>query len=659
MSAAAPAARRRWRPKLRPALGALAAVFVVLVAGFGLAIHQTWLADLPPMPSREGLWSANRAPAIRFLDRTGRVIAARGPRYGERVRLEDLPEHVPLAFLAAEDKRFYRHGPVDMKAMARAAVVNWRTGEVVQGGSTITQQLAKGLFLTPEQTFRRKVQEAVFAFRLEGMLSKNEVLELYLNRVYFGANAYGVDGAARAYFGKPAGALTLGEAALLASLPKAPSRLSPTRNLDAALARSRWVLGEMRRNGWITPAAEAEALARPPALSPDARRDMADFGYALDYATSEVVRLIGPNAPDVQVRLSLDTDLQRTAALIVRRVLEDEGRGSGAGQAALVSLWSDGGVLAMVGGTDYDETPFNRAVQARRQPGSAFKPFIYAAALEKGVQPTDTRVDGPVRFGAWSPRNYGGGYSGPVTVETALARSINTVAVKLAREAGPEAIGALVRRFGFAGLPPRPDLSIALGAYEVSPLQMAGGYQVFQVGGGRVPPWIVAEIRAMDGRPLYIRPPTAAAPAYDPARAAMMVRMLKKVLVSGTGTRAAFGRPATGKTGTSQDWRDAWFAGFTPDIVTVVWVGDDGDRAMNRVTGGDLPAEIWRRFMIAAHAALPIRDFDWIPPPEPGEGPAADPRNAFYGDLAAEFAAVAAGAPDTEPSYPSEPGPAN
>jgi penicillin-binding protein 1A len=478
------------------------------------------------------------------------------------------------------------------------------------------------------------------AARLEGVLSKDEVLELYLNRTFFGANAYGLDGAAHTYFDKPAARLTLSEAALLAALPKAPSRLAPTRNMPAALARSHLILAEMRRNGWITASQEAQALARPPVLTPSARRDVSDFGYALDYATSEVVRLVGPNAPPVMVRLSLDSALQVRAAEIVRQALTADGAAARVEQAALVALAADGGVAAMVGGRDYDESPFNRAVQARRQPGSAYKPFIYAAALEAGVTPGDVRIDGPVRFGPWRPRNYGGGYRGAVTVERALALSINTVAVKLAREAGGPRIGELSRRFGFAGVPAAPDLSVALGAYEVSPLQMAGGYSVFQNAGGRLDPWIVAEIRTLDGRALYLRPQTAPVPVYESFRAAQMVQMMRKVITSGTGTRAALDRPAAGKTGTSQNWRDAWFAGFTPDFTLVVWTGNDDARSMDRVTGGALPAELWRRVMLEAHQGLPVRDFDWALPPAP---PAADvapepgPRERFYEDLAADF----------------------
>jgi penicillin-binding protein 1A len=630
-------AKRRLRPG--PALGALAAVAVVIAAGFSLAVWAAWLRETPDLPPREALYAANRAPAIRFVDRDGALIAARGPRYGERVALAELPEHVPLAFLAAEDRRFYQHGPIDLRAILRAMWRNWRAGEVVQGGSTLSQQLAKGLFLTPEQTLERKAQEAVLAARLERALGKDGVLELYLNRVYFGANAYGVDGAARAYFGKPASALNLGEAALLAALPKAPSRLAPTRNMAGALARSRLVLAEMRRNGWITADQEAAALAAPPRLAPDARRDLAAFGYALDFATAETVRLAGADAPDLEVRLSLDSALQRQAATILRDAVETEGRALGATEGAIVVLGADAGVRAMSGGTDYDASPFNRAVQARRQPASAFKPFIYAAALEKGLTPASVRVDGPVRIGAWAPRNYGGGYRGPVTLETALARSINTVAVKLAREAGPQAIGEVARRFGFTGLPTRPDLTIALGAHEVSVLEMAGGFQVFQANGVRTAPWIVEEIRTMDGRAVYVRPRTAPTPVYDPVRAGQMVRMMRAVITRGTGTRAAFGRPAAGKTGTSQTWRDAWFVGFTPDLVTAVWVGADDGQPMRRVTGGDLPAQVWRRVMVAAHEGLPVRDFELVRPAPVAAAPApSDARRRFYDDLAAAFA---------------------
>jgi penicillin-binding protein 1A len=309
----------------------------------------------------------------------------------------------------------------------------------------------------------------------------------------------------------------------------------------------------------------------------------------------------------------------------------------------------------MVGGVDYAASNFNRAVQARRQPGSTFKPFVYAAALDKGVLPTDTIIDGPVRFGSWSPQNYGGGYRGPVTVETALINSINTVAVKLAQRAGGASIGALARRFGITTLPERPDLSVALGAYEVSLLELTSGFQVFQLGGKRVTPGVIESLDTVFGRNLYARPAPTPMPVYDISRASMMVHMMEKVVSVGTARRAGFGRPAAGKTGTSQNWRDAWFVGFTPDYVAGVWVGNDDDKPMNKVVGGDLPAVIWRRLMVAAHQGLAVRDFPWLLSEVSAEQQ-PDPRNGFYETLASEFGRARAEAAEDsgeaeEPEY--------
>ncbi len=636
---------RRKKPGRRgPGLVAwliVAAVLLILavglVAGTAGYVWSTYLRDTPALPSREALFAVGRAPAIQFQDRKGQVIATRGPRYGERVSLAGLPAHVPQAFLAAEDRRFYQHGPIDLRGIARAAWANQRAGRVVQGGSTLSQQLAKDLFLTPDQTLKRKLQEAVLAWRLESAMSKDEVLELYLNRIFFGANTFGVDGASRTYFGKPAAQLTIAEAALLAALPKAPSRLALNRGMDAALIRSHLILANMRAEGWITPEQEQSAITNVPRLTSAALKPEGVFGYVLDYATLEAVRVAGANAPDLIVRLSIDSDLQKEAADAVRLSLAQDGRRSGASQAAAIVLADDGGIRALVGGVDYDASVFNRAVQARRQPGSTFKPFVYAAALDKGVMPTDVIVDGPVKFGTWSPENYGGGYRGPVTVETALINSINTVAVKLAQRAGGEEIGALVRRFGFTTIPARPDLSVALGAYEVTLLELTSGFQVFQQGGKRITPSLIDSIDTQAGTNLYARPVIPPIPVYDIARASMMVRMMKKVVEVGTARRADIGRPAAGKTGTSQNWRDAWFVGFTPDYVAGVWVGNDDDRPMNRVVGGDLPATIWRRLMMYAHKDLPARDFDWLLE-EVSAAEEPDPRNGFYGTLASEFA---------------------
>lgn len=607
----------------------------------GVYIWRKYLTDVPPMPARDALFAVNRAPGIRFQDSAGTQIAVRGPRYGERVTLDQLPAYVPRAFLAAEDRRFYQHGALDLQGIGRAAWINWRAGRIVQGGSTITQQIAKGLFLTPDQTAKRKLQEAVMARRLYRMLSRDEILELYLNRIFFGANTYGIDGASRAYFGKPAAQMSISEAALLASLPKAPSRLALTRNMAGALERQRLILGNMRREHWITEAQYQAALADTPRLAPGAAQEEGELGYVLDYATVEAVKIAGQNSPDLVVRLTIDSRLQAAGTRILREIMRTDGAKAGATQAALLALGNDGAIRAMVGGTDFDETPFNRAVQARRQPGSTFKPFVYAAALEKGVLPTDQRVDGPVKFGDWAPENYGGGYSGPVTIETALAKSINTVAAKLGQEVGGAAMGELARRFGLSTIPPNPDLSVALGSYEVSLIQLVAAFQVFQQGGQRRTPYIIDSITTVAGEPIYARQVSAGGvPVYDIAKASMMVRMMKGVIERGTGTRAAFGRPAAGKTGTSQNWRDAWFVGFTPDMTAGVWIGNDDDRPMNHVAGGTLPAAIWRRFMIVAHEGLPVRDFDWLmPDPVPEEE--SDPRNPFYGELASDFARAA------------------
>ena len=610
-------------------------------------IELAWLSGLPKVPSADALWSLNRAPGMTFLDRKGATIAVRGPRHGQRVSLAELPAYVPKAFLAAEDRRFYQHGAVDWLGVLRAAVADARAGAPVQGGSGLTQQLAKTLFLTPDRSMKRKVQEAVLATQLSRRLSKDQILELYLNRIFFGSSAYGIDAASEAYFDKPASALTLPEAALLAALPKAPSRLSPTTDMPAALARSHLILRRMAQAGWVDQAREQDALASPPQLAPEPPEDE-DFGYVLDYAQTEAASLAKGQAPDLVVQLSIDPGLQTTAAQIARRVMESQGRTAGASQAALVALGPDGGIQALVGGLDHRFSRFNRAVQALRQPGSAFKPLVYAAALEAGVKPTDVRKDAPIRFGPWSPENFGGGYAGPVTVADALARSINTVSVRLAKEIGTRRIAELAGRFGVGELPQRPELSVALGAYETSLVELTGAYQVFQQAGRRQEPWLISRITTSAGRLIYVRPETPPRQVYDAGLDAQMVRMMEGVIAHGTGRRAALGRPAAGKTGTSQSFRDAWFVGFTPDLVTGVWVGDDDNHPMNKVTGGDLPAEVWRRFMLAAEANQPVRDFTFAPgamppPPPPSDAPAAasGERESFYQGLARDFAETA------------------
>ncbi|MFI4976950.1 MAG: transglycosylase domain-containing protein [Caulobacterales bacterium] len=612
---------RRQRPpparkprRLGRAMAIAAALLVVVVAGLGLTaafVARRYLADTPQIPSREALWALRRSPGMTFLARDGQVIATRGAKYGQPVSLSTLPPYVPRAFLAAEDRRFYQHGPLDFRAILRALRRDVEANRSAEGASTLTQQLARELFLKRDRSLRRKVQEAYLAWKLEQAMSKNEILELYLNRTYFGAGAYGLDAAAQTYFGKPARQLDLAEAAILAGLPNAPSRLSLTNNMPGALARAQKILAAMRQEGWISAADQQAALASPPQLAP-ARNGEGDYSYILDQAAAEAAQLSGGTAPDLVVRTTIDPILQAAGVAAVKSVVEGEGHARNVSQGALVSLAPDGAILAMVGGLDHDRSAFNRVVQARRQPGSSFKAFVYGAAMEHGITPADYRQDAPIAMGDWSPENYGHGYAGRVTLQQALARSLNTVSVRLTLEIGPDTVAAFARRLGLSDIPPNPGPSIALGAYEVSPLEMAAGYQVFQTGGGRTAPYLVQEVRSTRGDVLYSHGASTPAPVYDPLYATRMVGMLKTVITAGTGTRANIGRPAAGKTGTSQSYRDAWFVGFTPDVLCAVWVGNDDGRPMAGVTGGELPAEIWRRFMTQAEKGLPPRDFPWL-----------------------------------------------
>ena len=632
----------------------------LVIATTAAILFKQAMDAAPPIPDRQTLLMSNQAPGMTFEDHNGQVIATRGPKHGVPVTLSGLPAYVPRAFLAAEDRRFYQHGPLYFQGIARAAYANLRAHHVVQGGSTLTQQLAKTLFLTPDQTLTRKIQEAAIAIRLEQAMSKDEILELYLNRIYFGDNSYGVEAAAQTYFGKPASALSLQEAALLAGLPKAPTRLALTNDMHAALARSRLILSTMHAEGWISAADEQQALASPPKLAPEAPGE-GDFGYVLDMAAEQAVQTTGGGAPDLIVRLSIDPALQTQAQTIVRDAIDAEGGRAGVSQAALVLLSPDGGIRALVGGRDHRDSAFNRATQAQRQPGSSFKPFVYATALENGVKPTDTRVDGPVRFGLWSPENFGGGHQGPVTIAEALAHSINTIAVQLANQVGPAKIAQLAHRFGVKSVPDDPGLSIALGAYEVNLLELTSGFQVFQQGGQRAPPYLIEQITTARGDNLYSHVSSASLGVYDVANAGEMVRMMEGVITHGTGTRANFGRPAAGKTGTASDYRDAWFVGFTPDWVCGVWVGNDDHSATNQVTGGQMPAEIWRKMMVVAHKDLPVHDFAWLPAETPDVGAdsgapdadsaaadaAPDDRRDFYGRLQQDFNDA------TQPSAPA------
>jgi len=634
----------------RVLIAAGAAALLILV----VAAAHAWtyfLGDLPEAPSSANLLTVNRDPGLTFLDRNGRLIATRGPKYGLKATLADLPPYVPRAFVAAEDRRFYEHGAVEWRAIARAWTVNTREGRVVQGGSTISQQLARNLLLDSRKELKRKVQELLLAEKLYKRLGRDGVLELYLNRVYFGRGAYGIDAAAQAHFGKRAKHLTLAEAAILAGVLKSPSRYDPSRNLERATARASLILDTMVAEGWITRADAARAKAQTIRIAPP--RAEGDFAWVLDMAAAEARERAG-NEADLVVRLSVDPALQRAAAEALRVTLEDDGARLGASQGAVVLLGPDGAIRALVGGKDPRLGPFNRAVQARRQPGSAFKPLVWAAALEAGFNAEREVSTQRVAFGPYRPDDAGG--PGELSLEEALVRSSNTVAVRLAREAKPERVAALARRFGIERAPQKPGLSIALGAYETTLLELTSAYQPFQQAGRRSEPWLVEEVLGSDGRIIWRRNPDSSSAVYDASRAGAMTRMLTAVVERGTGRRAAFGRPAAGKTGTSQDNRDAWFIGFTPDWLAGVWIGNDDGRPTRGVEGGGLPADVWRRIMEAAHAALPAREFDARRaegverPAAPADGdeddeddpeliPAVDveDREGFYRTLAAEF----------------------
>ena len=615
---------------------AFALMLIGLLAGW--IYVQSLYRGMPSLPTTEQLWAKGREQAIEFVDRDGDTIAIRGPRYGRAVRVEELPPHVAQAFIAAEDKRFYEHNGADTQAIIRAAWANFTSGETVSGASTITQQLIKNLVLTPEQTLRRKAQEVRLARELEERLSKDEILELYLNRIYFGAGFYGLGAASRFYFGKAPEELTVGEASLLATLPQAPSRLALTNNMTDAKQRQAYVLREMVAAGFLTESQAARAateeveLAEPPARDPQ-------FGYALDAATERVNEILPSLPGDLVVTLTIDADLQARINDAFDKRMEEEGAGQNAGQAAGILMDEKGRILAMYGGVDYTENQFNRATQARRQPGSAFKPFVYATAIRQGLTPYDVRRDQPTTIDGWSPQNYSRNYAGPMTLTEALQDSVNTIAAQLGQEVGEVNIISLIKSLGVSG-EFQPFPSIALGSQGMNLRDLVRGYGAFMTGGTRVDPYLIERISNSRGDVLYERP------AYDPQRvmnqrdAETMVAMMERVVTDGTGKRAQLeGWQVAGKTGTSQDWRDAWFVGFSAARLGGVWVGNDDDTPMTRVTGGGLPATLWHDMMVIAHEELE-------PQPLAGAGslvtlsPQTRRRIAFYRDVGAAFSAT-------------------
>ncbi len=588
----APRRRRRIPWRLIRAL-----IILAVWGALAAALLLLWFARDLPRP--EDALAAVRRPSLVLQDRAGRTIATYGDVVGDALHLADLPPALPQAAIAIEDRRFWQHGGFDPWGMLRAATIDLLAGRVRQGGSTITQQVAKTLFLSNARTWRRKVQEFLLTLWLEHHFTKAEILEIWLNRVYLGSGAWGVDAAAHLYFGVSARHLSLWQCAMLAGLPRAPSRTNPRADADAAAARTREVLAAMVETGAIAQAqAEAARQAiRLPKHPPGA-------GWFADWAAAQTAALVPPGT-DAVLRTTLDSRLQSVAETKLAALLDGPGRRVQAGQGAVVVLdAATGAVRALVGGRDYAGGAYNRATLARRQPGSAFKPFVFLAALEHGVAPTDPVLDAPIRIGNWSPADFEPGWRGQVSVEQALALSLNTAAVRLEQRAGgPQAVAEVAHRLGIADkLPELP--SLALGTGEVGLMELTAAYAAFCNGGFRVPPRAREQARAEEA-PLKLPPPEPQR-VITAEHAATMLRLLAAVVREGTGRAAAIpGRFVAGKTGTTQDNRDAWFVGTVAGQVIGVWFGNDDGQPMRGVMGGGLPARLFRAIAAAIIPAPP------------------------------------------------------
>jgi penicillin-binding protein 1A len=541
----------------------------------------------------------------------GTVFARYGDLFGDHVTLDDVPPYLPQAIIAIEDRRFYSHIGIDVLGMARAMVRNVMAGHLVQGGSTLTQQLAKNLFLSPQKTAKRKIQEMMLALWLEHTYTKDQILTAYLNRVYLGTGAYGVDAAARTYYDKPARDLDLRESAVIAGLLRAPSRYAPSHDPQQSMERAKTVLQAMVEEEYITDAQRRAAIASisvPPAKPGSA----GDGRYFADWIQDQLNGMEEEGqTQDVIVSTTLDLGMQRLAERSVDAALAKNNRD--VSQAALITVAHDGAVRAMVGGRDYRASQYNRATQAMRQPGSAFKPIVYLTAIEQGLKPDDIEQDTPLRLGRWAPENFDGKFRGAVSAREALAESINVVAVRLFQSAGADNVIRNARALGLTS-PLERDPALALGASEVTPLELTAVYASLASGGRAITPYAIKEIRtrAREGQPeqiLYRHPDVTPPYAVDQGAVTTLVDMMQEVVRSGTGKRAALpDRAVAGKTGTSSDYRDAWFMGFTGNYTTAVWMGNDDNHPMQKIVGGSLPAQLWHDYMIQAEASQSPRD---------------------------------------------------
>jgi penicillin-binding protein 1A len=572
--------------------GCMTVIWLTLILVGAVTVYSLTAED----PLKAGL--SKSAAKITILAENKQVIAEKGLRRNH-VKFDDMPPHLIQAVLATEDRHFFYHYGFDPIGMVRAALTNRRAGRVIQGGSTITQQLVKVLFLKPDRTYWRKIEEALLSLSLESRLKKKQILELYLNRIYFGAGNYGVEAAAQHYFGKSVTDITPYEAAILAGLIKSPTYYAPTTNLERALDRGKLVLTNMRNGSVLTEAAYQAALADPPSLR--AYLPSESYGYVIDWVVQQLPELGLDVKEDMVVETTIDYELQGVAQRIVKDHMDKEGNDYDAGEAAAVIIDRNGAVKAMVGGRDYTTNQYNHVVQAKRQPGSTFKPFVYLSAIERGMTPESLVHDGPLRIGNWTPSNYNDRYYGDVTMRDGLAKSLNTVAIRLSEWAGRDTVIKTAHRLGIVSKL-EPNASLALGTSEVSLLELASAYVPFANGGFSAMPHIIRSVRDARGHAVYDVGRTNWGRVIRPADVAAMNNMLTATIQYGTGSVGSIDpHPAAGKTGTGQNYRDAWFIGYTAHYVTGVWLGNDDFKPMKRVTGGSLPTIIWRDLMIYAH----------------------------------------------------------
>ena len=582
-------------------------IWGIVLGGFALV----WFAyDLPDIKRLE---LTTREPSVTLLARDGTTIATYGDLYGAFVHVKDLPAYVPQAILATEDRRFYEHFGVDVWGILRAAWTNFRAGSVVQGGSTITQQLAKNFLLSEklyepnDRSLRRKVQEVLLALWLETHLKKEQILSIYLNRVYLGAGVYGINAAAWRYFGESAKELSLYQAAVIAGLLKAPSRYSPISNPELAHSRAKVVLSAMVDAGYVNVQTVQKYQTLPEQLV-KTKNEALVGRYFADWIFETLDEYIGKPSEDIVVKTTLDSRLQKLAEESVVNVLTTDGPKFDASQASLVSMTPDGGVRAMVGGVNYTQSQFNRATQAKRQTGSSFKFFVFMAALEHEYTPETMVSDVPMQIGKWKPKNYTWQSRGEVSLKDGFAYSVNAMPVRLAYRLGLPTVTKMARRLGLTSPMPK-DLTIVLGSGEATLLELSAAYATIANHGFGVWPYGIIEVRNGQGELLYKRKSQGVGRILQPQTVRYGLKLMEAAFSYGTGKSANIGRPCAGKTGTSQKYRDAWAIGFTPDLVTGVWMGNDDNKSMKKVTGGRLPAKIWKQFMSKAHEGYPVHYF--------------------------------------------------